>query len=96
MDMEMKALCNRVEPLFKVQWEHRKGFGWTWESYSEMCEYYPDLFATKYFGDKIQFKWGKIVTPNSMKAFMYNYQLISKDLSLDHDVRTCVSRYDRA
>lgn len=44
LDRKMKVFHNKEVSPVKVQWQHRKGSEWTWESESEMREHYPNLF----------------------------------------------------
>ncbi|KAI3777919.1 hypothetical protein L1987_47722 [Smallanthus sonchifolius] len=44
LDRKEKRLRNKVIPLVKVQWKHRKGSEATWETESEMRELYPQMF----------------------------------------------------
>ncbi|KAJ9556413.1 hypothetical protein OSB04_011027 [Centaurea solstitialis] len=44
LERETKSLRNKKIGLVKVQWEHRKGSEWTWESEAEMRSNYPELF----------------------------------------------------
>ena len=51
LDRKMKTLMNKVVQLVKVQWQHRKGSEWTWESEEEMREHYPQLFSDSIAAD---------------------------------------------
>ena len=44
LDRKSKDLRNKRVELVKVQWQHRKGTEWTWESEDEIREHYPGLF----------------------------------------------------
>ncbi|XP_076943280.1 uncharacterized protein LOC143613472 [Bidens hawaiensis] len=44
VDRKDKQLRQKVIPLVKVIWKHRKGSDATWESEEEMRKYYPQLF----------------------------------------------------
>ena len=53
LERKMKVLRNTEVPLVKVQWEHRMGSEWTWESEAEMQEHYPELFDAVDFEDEV-------------------------------------------
>lgn len=38
LDRKKKTLHNELVLLVKVQWQHRKGFKWTWEAESEITQ----------------------------------------------------------
>ena len=44
LERKTKRLRNREVGMVKVQWEHRKGSEWTWESEEEMKKNYPAMF----------------------------------------------------
>ena len=44
LDKKEKRLRNKVIPLVRVQWKHRKGTESTWETKEEMRRFYPALF----------------------------------------------------
>ena len=53
LERKVKVLRNKEVPLVKVQLEHERGSGWTWEPEDEMQEHYPELFTTADFEDKV-------------------------------------------
>ena len=53
LDKKVKVLRNKEVPLVQVQWKHRKGSEWTWESESEMHEQYPELFSQDDFESEV-------------------------------------------
>ena len=44
IERRIKQLRKKQIGMVKVQWEHRKGSEWTWESEDEMKRNYPALF----------------------------------------------------
>ena len=52
LDRKTNTLCNKMVNLVKVQWQHLKGFEWTWELEDEMREHYPKLFADADFEEE--------------------------------------------
>ena len=44
LEKKIKTLRNKDIGLVKVQWEHRRGSEWTWETEDEMKKNYPELF----------------------------------------------------
>ena len=53
VERKMKILHKKEIPLVKVQWQHRKGFEWTWEPKSEIQKHYPELFRVVHFEDEV-------------------------------------------
>ena len=53
LDQKTKALHNKVVSLVKVQWQHRKGFEWTWEPELEIREHCHELFTKANFEDNV-------------------------------------------
>ena len=53
LDRKMKTLRNKVLPLVKVEWQHQKGFEWTWELVSEVREHYAKLLTSADFEDEV-------------------------------------------
>ena len=53
LERKVKVLQNKEIPLVKVQWEHRRGSEWTWESEAEMREHYPEMFTATDFKDEV-------------------------------------------
>ncbi|KAJ9558513.1 hypothetical protein OSB04_013127 [Centaurea solstitialis] len=49
LERKVKKLRNKEIEIVKVQWQHRKGFEWTWEPEAEMRLNYPDLFINGQF-----------------------------------------------
>ncbi|KAJ9546732.1 hypothetical protein OSB04_019275 [Centaurea solstitialis] len=45
LDRKVKRLRNKEIGIVKIQWQHRKGSEWTWETEVEMREHYPDIFS---------------------------------------------------
>ncbi|KAI3723450.1 hypothetical protein L2E82_35039 [Cichorium intybus] len=60
IERKTKTLRNKMIGLVKVQWQHRKGFEWTWEPEEEMQRHYPELFTGTDFGDGIQSSGGEL------------------------------------
>ena len=50
---KVNVLQSKEVPLVKVHWQHRRGFGWTWEVEGEMREQYLELFVAADFEDKV-------------------------------------------
>jgi hypothetical protein len=44
LEKKIKTLRNKDIGLVKVQWEHRRGSEWTWETEDEMKKNFPELF----------------------------------------------------
>ena len=53
LDRKIKALGNKVVPLFKVQCQHQKRFEWTWDPEAEMPKHYPELVIDDDFEDEV-------------------------------------------
>ena len=53
LQRKMKIMRNKEITLLKVQWEHWRGYEWTWEPEAEMREHYPALFTPTDFKDEV-------------------------------------------
>ena len=53
LERKMKVLRNKEIPMVKVQWEHWRGYEWTWEPEFEMREHYPNLFTAADSEDEV-------------------------------------------
>ena len=51
LDRKTNTMRNKVVQLVKVQWRHRKGSEWTWETEEEIKEHYPELFSDSVAAD---------------------------------------------
>ena len=76
LDRKTKTLRNKVVQLVKVQWQHRKGSKWTWESEGEMREHYPELFlaaTAAEFEDEVLDKLERVVMPHLWYVIQIKY-----------------------
>ena len=51
LERKVMVLRNKEVPLVKVQWQHRRGSGWTWEPEAKIQEHYPELFSESMAAD---------------------------------------------